>query len=128
MTRRESAQFSRRERQIMDALYTLGEGGAAEVADLIGDPESHDSIRVTLGILERKGHLVHRQDGLRNIYRPVISKERARRQAMQHLVKTFFAGSSSRAILAFLDQSKNRLSDEELDAIAEWIDRGGEKE
>ena len=56
--KRDGAQFSRRERQIMDALYTLGEGGAAEVADLIGDTEAYDSIRVTLGILERNDYPV----------------------------------------------------------------------
>jgi BlaI family transcriptional regulator, penicillinase repressor len=126
MARSGRAEFSRREREIMDALYALGEGGAAEVADHIGDPDGYDSIRVTLGILERKGHLQHRQEGLRNIYRPVVSRDRARRKAMQHLVKTFFAGSSSRAILAFLDQSGHRMSDEELDAIAEWIEQEGE--
>lgn len=120
--------FSRREREIMDAIYTLGEAGAAEVATQLDDVEAYDSIRVTLGILEKKGHLVHRQEGNRNVYRPVVTKERARRKAMQHLVHTFFAGSSTRAILAFLDQSKERLSDDELEAIAEWVDRQGERE
>lgn len=115
--------FSRREREIMDALYTLGEGGATEVAGHLREPDAYDSIRVTLGILEKKGHLVHRQEGPRNVYRPVVSKDRARRRAMQHLVKTFFAGSSSRAILAFLDQSKERLTDEEMETIAALIER-----
>ena len=114
--------LTRREREIMDALYRVGEGGAAEIADQLGELSAYDSIRVTLGVLERKGHLVHRQEGPRNIYRPVIPKECARRRALEHVVATFFDGSSSSAVLDLLDQAGDYLSDEEIDASISKLD------
>lgn len=114
--------FSRREREIMDALYRVGEGGAAEVVDQLGQRAAYDSIRVTLAVLERKGHLVHRQEGPRNIYRPVVPKKCARRIAMQHLIATFFDDSASDAVLDLLDQSADQLSPPEIDAIIRRLD------
>ena len=106
----------------MDALFALGEASVADVVERIDDPSAHDSVRVTLGILERKGHVRHRQAGNRNIYRPTVSREKARRSAMDHLLRTFFEGSPSRAILAFLDQTRDRLSEEELQEIVGWLE------
>ena len=115
------ARLSRREREIMDVVYELGEVGAAEITERMPDGPSYDSVRVTLGILVRKGHLKSRKVGRRNVFRPAVSRERARRSAVRSLLRTFFAGSSSRAILALLDMSGDRLSREELDEIAALI-------
>ena len=123
MTEPLHARFSRRERQIMDALFALGEGSAQEVVARLGEPDAFDSVRVTLGVLERKGWVAHRQEGIRNIYYPTVAREKARDSAMRHLTRTFFEGSSSRAILAFLDGSVDELTDEELDEIARRIER-----
>lgn len=113
--------LSRRERQIMDALYALGAASAVQVTEYLREPRAHHSIRVTLGNLEKKGHVRHDLHEGRNIYSPVVPSERARRTAMRRLVRTFFQGATSQAILAFLDQSGERLSPEELDAIARRI-------
>lgn len=117
------AQLSRRERQIVDAVYALGEATAAEVVDHLEEPEAYDSIRVILGNLDRKGLLSHRREGRSYVYSPAIPREKARRPAMSHLLETFFAGSSSRAILALLDMSRDQLTPEELERISSWIDR-----
>ena len=114
--------LSRREREIVDALYRLGSASAAEVATELGAEESFQSIRVTLGILARKGHVKQKRRGVRNVYSPAVSLSRAKRSALRHLLQTFFGGSSSQAILTLLDQSSAQMSDEELDAIAQWID------
>ena len=115
--------LSRRERQIVDAVYALGEATVAEVVDHLDEPEAYDSIRVILGNLDRKGLLSHRREGRSYVYAPAIPREKARRPAMSHLLETFFAGSSSRAILAFLDMSRDELTAEELERISAWIDR-----
>lgn len=107
----------------MDAVFSLGEATVKDVVDEIGEPDAHDSVRVTMGILEKKGYLTHRQEEGRNVYSATIARERARRSAMQHLMETFFEGSSSQAILAFLDMSGERLSDHELDEITARIER-----
>lgn len=128
MTREDfHAQFSRREREIMDAIYHLGEAGASDVARHLEDDDGYDSIRVTLGILEKKGFLTHRRDGKRHIYRPTVSREEARRSAMSHLMSTFFHDSPSSAILAFLDMSSENLTSEDLDEIARHMEQASDK-
>ena len=72
MTQPLQNQLSRRERQIMDILYRLGEAGAAEVVDHLSDRPAYNSVRVTLGILERKGVVRHRREGTRYVYSPTV--------------------------------------------------------
>ena len=115
--------LSRRERQIVDALYTLGEGGAREIAEAMGEPRALDTVRVTLGVLEKKGLVRHRVEGRRNVYAPVESPTRARRTAWTRFTRTFFGGSSSRALLALLDMSGDRLDDRALDELSRWVAR-----
>lgn len=115
----------------MDAVYRLGEASAVDVAQHLRDEDGYDSIRVILGILEKKGYLEHRRDGKRHIYRPTVPVEKATRSALSHVMKTFFAGSPSSAILALLDMSSENLSPDELEEIASRIEeasREGSKE
>jgi BlaI family penicillinase repressor len=121
MSQPQQHQLSRRERQIMDVLYRLGEAGAAEVVEHLGDRPPYNSVRVTLGILERKGAVRHRRDGSRYIYSPTTPPDAARESALRHLVRTFFRGSPSKAVLTLLDSPSTRLSPEELNELAEWV-------
>jgi predicted transcriptional regulator len=107
----------------MDIVYRLGEAGAGEVAAKMRADPGYDSVRVTLGILEKKGHLIHRQDGRRYVYIPTVPHKKATRNAMRNLLQTFFRGSPSKAVLSLLDMSSKRLSKSELDEIAEWIEK-----
>jgi predicted transcriptional regulator len=117
------ADLSRREREIMDAIYQLGEAGVAEIAQKMGDEPGYDSVRVTLGILEKKGHVAHREDGRRYVYRPMVPHARATKTALRDVLKTFFGGSPSKAVLTLLDMSAARLSPDELNQIAAWIEK-----
>jgi BlaI family penicillinase repressor len=120
VTKAELARLSRREREIMEILYRLGEASAAEVAGRMDPDPGYDSVRVTLGILEKKGQVKHRREGRRYVYRPTVPHEAASRSAIRNVLQTFFRGSPSRAILALLGMS--RMSREELDVIAKWIE------
>jgi len=111
-----------REREIVDAVYALGSATANEVVDYLRDPDGYDSIRIILAKLARKGALSRTREGRSYIYAPAVSREAARKPAMSHLLRTFFAGSTSRAVLAFLDMSRHDLSSEELDEIGAWIE------
>jgi predicted transcriptional regulator len=113
--------LSRRERQIMDVIYTRGQATAAEVVDALPDPPSYSAVRALLRILEEKGHLRHQQDGPRYVYLPVVPRERARRSALRNLVRTFFDGSVAQAAAALIDQSK--LSNAEFDRLRELIEK-----
>ena len=113
--------LSRRERQIMDVLYRRGRATAAEVMqDLTGDPHS-STVRTQLRVLEDKGHVRHEEEGLRYVYMPAVPRHAARKSALRHLVETFFDGSTEKAVAALLGREGARLSDDELDRIADLI-------
>ncbi|HYE94898.1 MAG TPA: BlaI/MecI/CopY family transcriptional regulator [Rubricoccaceae bacterium] len=115
--------LSRRERQIMDIIYRLGQATAGEVMDHLEDPPSYSAVRALLRILEEKGHLAHSQDGPRYLYRPTLHPDLARRTALRHVVRTFFDDSAARAVAALLDEAAADLSDSELDRLAVLIDQ-----
>lgn len=116
-----SETISKRERQIVDALYAMGEGGAREITDAIREPEAFDTVRVTLGVLEKKGLVRHRIEGRRHIYQPAQPRDQASRSAWKRLTRTFFGGSPGKALITFLDESRDRLNDDELDALQKWV-------
>jgi predicted transcriptional regulator len=117
-----SVQLSRRERQIMDVIYRRGRATAAEVLDGLPDPPSYSAVRALLRLLEEKGHVQHEQDGPRYVYAPTVARDRARRSALKHVVRTFFDGSASEAMAALLD-GETRLDDAELDRLAAMIEQ-----
>lgn len=122
MTRKELyTHLSRRETQIMDAIYRLGSGSVQDVLAEMSDPPGYNSVRVILGILEEKGYLTHKQSGKRYIYYPRQSASTAGRRATAQLLKTFFSNSTPSAVATLLDVSEKNLSDEDLDELADLI-------
>ena len=113
--------LSRRERQIMDFLYQRERASVAEVMDGIADPPSYSAVRAMLRTLEDKGHVVHIEDGRAYIYQPTVRKDTARQGALSHLLKTFFDGSTEKAVAALLDLKGPRLSKAELDRVADLV-------
>ena len=120
-------QLSRRERQIMDVVFRRGRATAADILEGIPDPPSYSAVRAMLRVLEEKGHLRHEQDGPRYVYLPTLARDRARRSALQHLVRTFFDGSATKAAAALLDMSDGRLSDEEIDRLERLVEKAREE-
>ena len=114
--------LSRRERQIIDILYTYGRATAAEVQALLPEPPSYSAVRAMLRILEEKGHVRHEQDGPRYVYAPTVARDNAKRSALHHMLQTFFDGSAEKAISALLDDT-SRMSEAELDRLARLIDQ-----
>jgi predicted transcriptional regulator len=105
--------FSRREREIMDALYRLGKASAP----------TYTAIRTHLTILENKGHVRHVSDGTRYIYEPAVAREQMGRRAVDSLLKTFFDNSVERAVTALLTRKDADLSREDLDRLARLIEK-----
>ena len=115
--------LSRRERQIMDVIFRLGEASAAEVMEEMPDPPSYSAVRAMLRILEEKGEVTHTQDGPRYVYAPTVAPEKARRSALRHILRTFFDGSAELAVAALLDDAGKNLSEDELDRLASLIEQ-----
>ena len=120
------AGLSRRERQIMDAIYRRGRATVAEVLEDIPEPPGYSAVRAMLRLLEEKGHLRHEQDGPRYVFVPIVHRDRARRSALTHVVRTFFDGSATEAVAALLDDG-GKLSNEELDRLSAMIEQAREE-
>ena len=118
--------LSRRETQIMDVVFQLGEATAADIVERLPDPPSYSSIRALLTILEEKGHLTHRKEGARYTYAPTLPADKAKKSALSHLVKTFFSGSAQQVVATLL--STNDLSPEDLDELAKLIEEARKEE
>jgi predicted transcriptional regulator len=115
--------LGRRERQIVEALYRLGTAGVAEVRENLPDPPSYSAVRGMLSLLEEKGYVRHKRDGMRYVYTPVIAPAKARQSALRQLVSTFFEGSPLAAAAALLEMSNHKLSAEERDHLSALIAR-----
>ena len=119
----DQAKLSRRERQIVDIIFELGQATAAEVLEKLPDPPSYSAVRAMLRILEEKGHLRHHQVGPRYVFQPTLSRQAARDSAIQRVVRTFFDGSTEQAMAALLDLSSANMNEEDLDRLQQMIEQ-----
>jgi predicted transcriptional regulator len=115
------SQLSRRERQILDILYQLGPVGASEIQAGLPNRPGYSAARAMLRILEEKGHVKHEQRGARYVYVPTVTRGKARRSALRHVVETFFNGSPAQAMAALFDDAAGSLSPEDLERMADLI-------
>ena len=120
--------LSRRERQIMDAVYRLGRATAADITASLPDPPTSTAVRTMLRILEDKGHLKHEQDGVRHVYLPRVPREQARKSVLSDVIRTFFNGSPEQAMATLLDISPKELSDAELARMAKLIEQARKRD
>jgi BlaI family penicillinase repressor len=120
-------QLGRRERQIVEVLYRLGKATVAEVLGDLPDPPSYSAVRGMLALLEEKGYVRHKRDGMRYVYAPAIAASKARQSALRQLVSTFFEGSPLAAAAALLEMSDQKLSPEERDQLSALIARREEE-
>jgi predicted transcriptional regulator len=114
--------LSRRERQIMDILYRQGKASASEVRELMEDAPSYSAVRAMLRVLEEKGHVRHQAEGLKYVYVPTVTRDKAKRTAVKHVMETFFNGSPEQIVAALLDVASTRLTREELDRMSQLIE------
>jgi len=119
----EGAGHSRREREILDALYKLGKASAADIRAQIPNPPTYTAIRTHLSILEKKGHVRHQSDGTRYIYEPLVAREQMGRRAIDSLLKTFFDNSVERAVAAMLTRKDANIPREDLDRLSRLIEK-----
>lgn len=114
-------ELGRRERQIMDVLVRRKRATAAEVLADLPDPPSYSAVRGMLRLLEDKGYAKHEWDGPRHVYLPALASQRLQRDAVRHLVETFFDNSTELAVVALLGESQKQLTREQYDRLEKLI-------
>ena len=122
MVRRKPA-LSRREQQVLDIVYARGHATAAEVREAMPDAPTDPAVRTTLRILVAKGHLRIEQDGPRYDYWPTVPADAARRSELQHVLRTFFGGSTESALATLLDLQPGALTDDTRRRLKRLIDK-----
>jgi BlaI family transcriptional regulator, penicillinase repressor len=121
MASKSELQLSRRERQIMDIIYERGQASVTDVHQAMPDRPSYSAVRALMRILEEKGHLKHRVEGIKYVYLPTRSHADAGKSAARRLVDTFFDGSIERAVAALIQASQTKLAPDELDRLTKLI-------
>ena len=122
MPRQTPEQLTRREREIMNAVFALGNRASAEdIRARLAAPPTDSAVRVMLARLEKKGYLRHQQDGPRYLYSATTSPAVAKRTALQQYVQTFFGGSLKQMMTALVREGS--WNDEELEALTREIER-----
>lgn len=115
--------LSRRERQVIEALYRLEQASVADVRDAIEDPPSYSSVRAMLTELVRKKKITFRRDGKRYLYRPKAAREKVAKGMLDSLVANFFKGRPSDAICALLENDAAQLSADDIARIKAQIEQ-----
>src|ERR1700680_923191 len=117
------AGVSRRERHIMEILYQRGKASTSDVRESMGDAPGYSAVRAMLRVLEEKGHIKHQAEGLKYVYLPIVTRDRATRTAGKQLLDTFFGDSPEQVVSALLDVSSKLLTREELDRMTDMIEK-----
>ena len=119
--------LSRRERQIMDIIYSLSEASVNQVLERLPDPPGRTAVRTLLRILEEKGHVVHHKLGREFIYQPTRPRKRAGISAFQQVLDIFYNGSIEKAVAAHLSDVEV-LDDDELARLESLIEGAKRRE
>jgi BlaI family transcriptional regulator, penicillinase repressor len=124
MAKKSHKHLSRREREIMDIIYERGRATVTEVMERLDNAPSYSAVRALLRILEEKGALRHEQQGQRYVFLPTVTRERAKRSALERMLHIFFNDSIEAAVAALLDISSTRLTDEEWERLSALVEEG----
>lgn len=119
--------LSRREQEVLDIVYARGHATAVEVREAMQEAPTDAAVRTTLRILVAKGHLRIEQDGPRYDYWPTVPPDAARRSELQHVLRTFFGGSTESALATLLDLRRGALSDEARKRLKRLIDQAAKE-
>ncbi len=112
--------LSRRERQIMDVIFTRNEATVNQIVAALPDPPTAMAVRRMLHILKEKGFLKGRQDGREVVYSPKQSRDKAGQRALQHVLDTFFGGAVDEALAAHF-AGREQVAPEQLARLTELI-------
>lgn len=123
-----SDSLSRRERQIRDVLFELGEAPADEVRQALNADLANATVRTILRNLEAKGVVTHREDGKRFLYKVIQSRKTAGKMALRRVLNLFYDGSLEDALAAHLLDNRQKVDRSQLERLKTLIDSIAKKE
>jgi predicted transcriptional regulator len=121
MPPKRSITLTEAELRLMKVLWTRGESGVAELVSALEEttPLAYTSVLTTIRVLEKKGYVVHRQEGRAFLYRPCVAEREAGISEVRHVLSRFFGNSRERLLLSLLGDGE--VTPEELRRLKEAI-------
>ena len=116
-------ELSKRERQLLDALYRLGKASAADIREAVEDPPTYTAVRTHLSNLEEKGYVRFESDGTRYIYEPVVPREQMAQTVIGNVFETFFDSRLELVVSTLLTREESKIDKEQLDRLAEIVEK-----
>ena len=113
--------LSRRERQILETLYQIGEASAKDIQQELPDAPGNSSVRTHLRNLVDKGFVQSKERGLKYVYSPVQDISEASKSVLSDVVDTFFQGEPALAVNQLLNFSLEEISDSDLLELEKMI-------
>ena len=115
MPRQQTRTFTERELEIMRILWDRDEATVRDIQQSLPPGRHYNTVLTIIRVLERKGHVTHRQEGRGFVYRALVHPEQSRSDALSHFVESVFGGSSESMVLNMVEAGNLTL--DELDEI-----------
>ena len=125
MPRKPSEIFTDKELEIMRVVWELKEATARQIQEHLSDSRHYNSVLTIIRVLEKKGHLAHREEGKTHVYRAAQSQAKSHRQVLRHLVKQVFGGSAASLVLNLVETGD--LTSRDLEEIRERLSEREQK-
>jgi BlaI family transcriptional regulator, penicillinase repressor len=122
LARKKAATLTEAELRLMNVLWERGASTVGEVLEALSEHLAYSTVLTTLRILEQKGYIGHTKEGRAYIYQPIVDRDGARRNAVQHLVDHFFNKSPELLVLNVLQQEE--FNDKDLQRLKSMIEEG----
>lgn len=119
MARKPSETFTDKELEIMQIVWESGEATTRQIQENLSGERHYNSVLTIVRVLEKKGHLIHREDGKTFIYRATESREQGRKSVLGYLVKQVFGGNAASLVLNLVETGD--LTTQDLDEIRKQI-------
>jgi predicted transcriptional regulator len=122
MPRKQNPTLNESELRMMEVVWELGQATVSDVVAGLPDDyrPAYNTVLTTMRILEHKGYLQHEKDGRAHVYRPLVSRNQARKQVVRHMVRSFFDDSPELLLLSVLENE--HVSPEELERLKRMTD------
>ena len=115
------AQLTRLELQIMQVLWNNGPSTVQAVQQsLPGDQLAYTTVQTMLNILQRKGKVKRKLLGKAYEYRPVLSRDKALREAASDMLDRMFGGSVEALLMSLV--KSNQLDTDRLAKVQKLIE------
>jgi predicted transcriptional regulator len=115
MARPQSRTFTERELEILQILWDRSEATVRDIQQSLPPGRHYNTILTIIRVLEKKGHVTHKQEGRGFVYRAVAHPRQSQSHALSHFVQSVFGGSSESLVLNMVEAGNLTL--DELDQI-----------